>query len=103
MNFPLERNEILKKTDLNGVYAVGCDFDGLYIGYNKNHHYNANVSNLYNSYNDENTMVSFSSLFTFFDTNGWVLNPNSRSFFGAWGRYRVSGMLPADYDPKSDN
>ncbi|MBS1533064.1 MAG: carboxypeptidase-like regulatory domain-containing protein [Bacteroidetes bacterium] len=99
MPYPLERNEIMLKTSLTGVFALGCDFDGLYIDYNKNHHYTASLSYLYNNYNNECTLVNFSSPYTFFDSNGWVLNPTSRSFAGAWGKYRVSGMLPADYDP----
>jgi hypothetical protein len=98
----LERNEILLRTPLTGVYALGCDLDGLYINYNyNNHHPPASIAYLGSRYNKESTLLSFSSPFTFFDINGWVLNPGSRSFYGAWGKYRVSGMLPADYDPES--
>jgi hypothetical protein len=100
MHFPLEREEILHKTNQEGIYALGCDYDALYIDYNKNHHYdNPFIPNINSRYNYETTIVDFSSLFVFFDTNGWVINPGSRSFSGYWGSYRVAGMLPADYEP----
>ncbi|HWD89328.1 MAG TPA: carboxypeptidase-like regulatory domain-containing protein [Mucilaginibacter sp.] len=96
---PLERNEILLRTPTAGVYALGCDLDGLYINYNKLHHPAASIAYLGTRYNYDSTLLNFASPYTFFDNNGWVLNPDSRSFYGAWGKYRVSGMLPADYDP----
>ena len=99
MHFPLEREEVLKKTDEEGIYALGCDYDALYIDYNKNHNFeNAYVQNINNRFN-YTTILDFSSLFVFFDTNGWIINPGGRSFSGAWARYRVAGMLPADYEP----
>ncbi len=104
MHFSLDRAEILKKTDLEGIYALGCDFDALYIDYDKNHHFGKPYTGAATSpYNSDTTIVGFTSLFAFFDANGWVINPNSMSFSGAWGRYRVAGMLPADYEPQSDS
>ena len=100
--FPLEREEILHKTNQEGIYAVGCDFDALYIDYNKNHNYKTPFAvNINDRFNNGTTIMDFASLFTFFDTNGWIINPGSRSFSGAWGRYRVAGMLPSDYEPST--
>ena len=98
-DYPLNRDEIFKYSDKDGIYALGCDFDGLYIGYNKNHHQNPGSTEKQRHFDGDFSTVNFNSLFSFFDTNGWVLNPYSRTFSGAWGQYRVAGMLPADYDP----
>jgi len=100
--YPLNRSEIFKPTDRDGIYALGCEFDGLYIGYDKRHRQNKNPSAKQVHFDGDFSMVNFTSLYAFFDMNGWVLNPYSRTFSGTWGQYRVAGMLPADYDPDLD-
>ncbi len=99
-NFVLDRNEIFKFTTKDGIYALGCEFDGLYIAYDKRHPTAASSSVKPEYFAGNFSYVNFSSLYIFFDMKGWVLNPYSRTFSGAWGQYRVAGMLPSDYDPE---
>src|SRR6185437_1419936 len=99
MNFPLNGGEFTGRTEQRGIYALGCENDGLYIIYNKDHHFskNAGMDFLTNPDNNSDTLISFNSSFVFFDGNGWVLDPASLSLTGAWTRNRVAGMLPTDY------
>ncbi len=101
MNFPLDASEIIYLTDEKGIFALGCENDGLYVMYNKRHHFpnNADMNFLVSPYNSSNTLLNFISPFALFDNYGWVINPGSLSFIGAWSQNRVAGLLPMDYDP----
>lgn len=101
MHFPLNGGEFTGRTEQRGIYALGCENDGLYIIYNKDRHFpkNAGMGFLTNPDNDSHTLISFNSSFVFFDGNGWILDPASLSLTGAWTRNRVAGMLPTDYTP----
>ena len=103
LNFPLNGNEIVSRTRQKGIYALGCENDGLYIMYNKTHHFpkNGNLGFVANPYNDYSTLLNFNSPFVLFDNNGWIINPNALSITGAWGKSRVAGLLPTNYDPVS--
>ena len=100
VHYPLLQDEVLKKTSEQGIYAFGCEFDDLYIEYNKKHQFYENDQShrMNDRFNFNTTRVGFSALYVFFDQNGWVINPDSMTFFGAWGKYRVAGMLPANYE-----
>jgi|SRR6185312_10650172 len=101
MHFPLNGSEFTGRTDQPGIYALGCENDGLYIIYNKDRHFpkNAGMGFLTNPDNNSDTLIGFNSSFVFFDGNGWVTDPESLSLTGAWTRNRVVGMLPTDYMP----
>ena len=98
---PLKRNDILNKTDKEGLYALGTNQNDLYIEYNKKHRFRENDKPpfLNDPFNYETSVISFYDPYLFFDINGWVSNPTSIGFSGAWGKYRVAGILPSDYDP----
>jgi CarboxypepD_reg-like domain len=106
MSFPLKKDEIVKPTDQEGIYALGCDYDALHITYNKNHHFRskAQLAHLEDPSNTETTILSFIKPYVFFDKNGGIVDPNSLSFTGAWGRNRVASLLPVDYEqPNEEN
>jgi hypothetical protein len=100
MNFPLNEKDIIRLTDQKGLYALGCENDGLYITHNKARRFpkNGDLSLLNSPYNNESTLLSFNSPYVLFDDKGWILNPNSISFTGSWGKNRVAGLLPMDYE-----
>ena len=99
MNFALNNAEIFKLTDQKGMFALGCEDDGLFITYNKIHHFpkNGDLSFLNSPYNSNNTLVLFNSPFAVFDNNGWLLDPAQLTFNGAWGTGRAAALLPVDY------
>jgi hypothetical protein len=92
--------EILRPTDKPGLYALGCDFDGLYVSYNKSHHFDKNIklNRLHDPYNNENTLISFNEPYAFIDQNGMPDDPYSLTFDGVWARQRAGELLPLDYD-----
>ena len=100
LHFPLNLEEIVRKTDQKGVFALGCDGDELLISYNQKQHFSnvINFSNLDSPDNDENTVLQFNQNHAFFDANGQIIDPNSLSFTGAWGRDRIAELLPIDYE-----
>jgi hypothetical protein len=53
-------------------------------------------------YNTQNTLINFVQPIALFDNNGWLTDPESVSFSGAWAQYRAAGLLPSDYRD-SDN
>ena len=63
--------------DQPGLYAMGCNMDGLLISYNKNHHFAGGDQLTYlNTFrNTENTLLSFNAPFAFTYGNGVVVNP----------------------------
>ncbi len=101
MYFPLNAKEIIKPTDQQGIYALGCENDALHIAYNKNHHFpkTGQLAHLDDPDNTETTILNFNAPYVFFDRNGGVIDPNSLSFTGAWGNDRVAELLPVDYEP----
>jgi hypothetical protein len=100
MHFPLNKNDVIRPTDQEGVYALACENDALHVTYNKDHHFpkNGRLTQLDDPGNNEVTIINFDAPYIFFDNNGWVINPGGFSFFGAWGRYRAAGLLPVDYE-----
>jgi hypothetical protein len=104
MNFPLNEKDIIRLTDQKGIYGLGCENDGLYITYNKIRRFskNGDLTLLNSLYNKESTLLSFNSPYVLFDDNGWIINPNSISFTGLWGKNRVAGLLPMDYEVPKD-
>jgi hypothetical protein len=101
MQFPLKAEEIIKLSDQQGIYALGCDNDKLHITYSKNHHFpkSGQLAQLNYPDNTETTIISFNMPYVFFDRNGGVIDPNSLSITGAWGRNRIAELLPVDYEP----
>lgn len=106
MNFPLNEKDIIRFTDQKGIYGLGCENDGLYVMYNKIRRFSkkGDLTLLNSPYNNDSTLLSFNSPYVLFDDNGWIINPNSISFTGLWGKNRVAGLLPMDYEvPKTIN
>jgi hypothetical protein len=107
MPIPLTKADIIKSTGQSGIFAFGGSNDGLLINYNKNRHFTevrslADLNNL--NYildkvnNKELTLLNFGTSYTFFDSNGWIINPNSLSLKGALGVNRVAELLPVNYE-----
>jgi len=98
--FPLNNTEIVQRTEQQGVYVLGCDNDALYISYNKHKNFDrqGRLQNVNDPYNTENTIINFNSRYAFFDNNGWINNPESVTFSGAWGNNRVAELLPQNYE-----
>jgi hypothetical protein len=61
---------------------------------------NGNIGDLNSPYNNSSTLLTFNSLFALFDNNGWLIDPGSLSITGIWGKNKVAGLLPTDYDPQ---
>lgn len=103
MDYPLNTGEIVKLTDQQDLYALGCDMDNLYITYNKDHHFSkkGSVYHLNNYSNRETTLVQFKQPYAFFDKNGTVANVDAVAFNGAWSQNRVAELLPYDYEPEA--
>lgn len=99
MPFALNGNDMIRPTDQPGQYSLGCENDGLYVAYSKNHHYN--IDETFNNFsapvNTGNTLIQFNSPYAFFYNNGVITNPYSMLFYGAWGKNRVAELLPIDY------
>jgi len=99
MPYPLNATDILAITNQKGSYIFGCDHDDLYISYNRYHHYP--VVNPYSNFNSpgnlETTFVHFNLPFVFFGVHGGISNTNGVTYTGVWGRNRIAGLLPFDY------
>ncbi len=104
MPYPLTEQDIITTTDRPGQYALNCDNDGLYIAYNRHHHYHISdqLKYLDNRSNTENTLINFGSPNIFFNSSGIISNPNCIIFYGAWSRKRVAELLPIDYETPED-
>jgi hypothetical protein len=102
LNFPLNLNEFVHLTNQKKLYALGCENDGLYVIHHKAHHFpkSGNIDFLSSPYNQNSSLLNFNSPFAIFDSSGWIIEPNSISITGAWGRNKVAGLLPVDYDPQ---
>ncbi|HEY8782974.1 MAG TPA: carboxypeptidase regulatory-like domain-containing protein [Mucilaginibacter sp.] len=97
---PLNKKDIIKDTGQPGQYALGYKNDALLVAYSSNHHFHMNnkFDYLYNPGNTENTLIKFNEPLAFFYSNGVIINPYSVIYYGVWGRNRVAGLLPIDYE-----
>jgi len=86
-NRPLDGYEFLKKTDIKGIYAIGYP-DCLVVNYG----YTFSTSLKYN------TIITFKQPFSYFDSNGIIINPSSILVEGYWGTKRIAELLPVDYE-----
>jgi CarboxypepD_reg-like domain len=100
----LKSEEIVKRTDQQGLYDLVCDNCALYITYNKNHHFPGNdrLDFLENNRNTENSLINFNSPHALFYKNGAAADPYSLLFNGVWGRNRIADLLPVDYEAIQD-
>ena len=97
---PLLQTELLAKTNTPGIYAFGCEYDGLFVTYNEHHRFeNFKVEHILNPKNTEATLIRFNTPYGFIDANGSVLNPYGISYAGVWFNYREADHLPVDYQP----
>jgi hypothetical protein len=99
-DFPLTQQDILKLTDQPNMYVLNCENDGLYVTYNKTLRFSKNVrlNNINDADNTETTLIKFDEPNALIDNNGSLADLNSLSYSGAWGRYRMAGLLPVDYE-----
>ena len=99
-NFPLDQTDILKATDQPKMYALNCELDGLHVTYNEDGHFskNGSLNHINDPINTETTLITFNTPNALVDNNGGLAAPNSLSFSGAWGHYRVAELLPVDYE-----
>jgi len=106
MPLSLTKGDIITNTGQPGIFALGGSSDGLLVNYNKTRHFAetrslADLNNLDYILNKPNnkelTLLSFGSL-TFFDSNGWIINPNSLTIKGALSIHRVAELLPVNYE-----
>jgi hypothetical protein len=97
--YPLEGCEIVQKTNQDGLYALGCENDALYITYNKYGHFDTKgrIDNVDDKYNIENSIIKFNNSYALFDANGWINNPESVLISGVWAKDRVAELLPEDF------
>jgi hypothetical protein len=100
MTYPLKVGELIKRTDTKGLLALTCNYDGLFITYRNDHNFRVigTLARLSDAGNTENTLARFNDAYTIFDSNGTVINPESLTFTGVWGRNRIAGILPSDYE-----
>ncbi len=107
MPIPLTKAEIMTSTGQPGTFALGGSSDGLLINYSKNRHFTetrslADLNNLNYILNKPNnkelTLLSFDGAYTLFDSNGWIINPNSLVLKGILGLNRVGDLLPLNYE-----
>ncbi len=104
MPYPLTEQEIIKTIDIPGQYALSCDNDGLYLAYNKHHHYHISdqLKYLDNRSNTENTLINFGSPNIFFNSSG-IISTLTVSYFMVHGAgKRVAELLPIDYETPED-
>lgn len=101
--YQLDGGDIVMRTDQPNVYALGCDMDELHITYNKDHNFpvSVRIPNLNSPNNQDVTMISFNSDYAPFDSNGWVITPESMTLQGVWARNRIAELLPIDYEPEA--
>ncbi|ASU36001.1 carboxypeptidase-like regulatory domain-containing protein [Mucilaginibacter xinganensis] len=106
VNIPLDVNDFVKLTDVQGEYALTFS-DCLYVMYDKKRaHLKQNESNaIINTpqFLDDplTTTVIFNEKNAFFDNNGIIINPLSVLFDGNWGHRLIAELLPVDYVPES--
>jgi hypothetical protein len=101
MPYALTAREIARPAGSPGMYALNCDNDGLYVTYNKKHHFHltGHLSDFLHDNYTENTLLDFNKPEAAFNSDGVIQNPYDLTFYGAWGRSRVADLLPINYDP----
>ncbi|TWJ03392.1 carboxypeptidase-like protein [Mucilaginibacter frigoritolerans] len=82
----LATTEFIKTTNIKGIYAMGYP-DCLIINYA-----NARSTSL-----KDNTTITFTDPYAYFDSNGIIINPMSNRVEGYWGTQRMADLLPVDY------
>jgi len=98
---PLKKQDMITGPDGQGLFALGVNGDGLFISYNKYHHYNhGGLSMIAAPDNKDNTLMVFNSPAVAFDKNGSLLDPALLAYEGVWSNNRVSALLPSDYEPE---
>ncbi|MCJ8210673.1 hypothetical protein MUY27_13230 [Mucilaginibacter sp. RS28] len=97
-NTPLSMPDLVKRTDQQGVYALGFQ-DQLYVVYGKNKQVKAGEFKPDIAEAASATTVNLTAPYAFFDNNGVILNPAGVIFEGAWGKGRVAQTLPVDFEP----
>jgi len=95
---PLRIDSLVKRTDMNGVYAIAYQ-DILYVLYTKKRSDNSYTNTLMNAPDNLTSLMNITAPHAFFDNNGVILNPASVIVEGNWGASRVANLLPVDYDP----
>ncbi|NCD67953.1 hypothetical protein GSY63_01130 [Mucilaginibacter sp. R11] len=97
---PVYPSIYVKHTTQRGVYVLSYT-DYMYVMYTRNLDNSSNelVYRPPNTPNYETSILTFSEPNVFFDDNGHVMNPLALITEGAWGKDRVSAMLPIDYEP----
>jgi hypothetical protein len=105
MPWPLFKPDIIEPTSRPGAYLLNCDNDGLYVDFSKTRKYRSsdNINQVYNDYNEENTLIKFNGSNALFDGNGIIFDLGAVSFMGAWGKNRVAELLPYDFTPLQNN
>jgi CarboxypepD_reg-like domain len=82
----LDCHEFIKVTNVPGVYAIGYP-DCLMINFGNEHSISIK----------DNTILTFKAPFSYFDSNGVIINPQSNIVEGYWGEHRIAELLPIDY------
>lgn len=100
-NPPVNPGQLIAPTNQTGIYSLTYP-DYLYVMYTKVRDDSSNSLSIHplDIPNYAITIVSFTETKALFDENGSVINPSSLMFEGAWGKSRVAGMLPVDYEPE---
>lgn len=83
----LDSHDFIRVTNIKGVYGIGYPYC-LVINY-----CNRRSKSLV-----DNTIITFTQPFAYFDSNGIIINPLSNKVEGYWGTLRIADLLPVDYD-----
>jgi len=99
-NPPVNPNLLIAPADQPGIYSLTYP-DYLYVMYTKVRDESSNTLSVHplDIPNYAISIVTFTETKALFDKNGAVINPSSLMFEGTWGKSRVAGMLPVDYEP----
>lgn len=97
----LTAGDFAKRTDQPGLFAIGFT-DCLYVIYTKKREEtDLFVYHPLEVPNHPVTILSFDKPYTFFDSNGIIINPLSIIFEGDWAKSRMAELLPVDYEPET--
>ncbi len=95
---PLAANDFAKRTDQEGLFALGYT-DCLYVIYKKKRvETDLSVYHPLDVPNYPVTILAFDEPYAFFDRNGVISNPHSVVFEGDWANSRMAELLPVDYE-----
>ncbi|MBC7400361.1 MAG: carboxypeptidase-like regulatory domain-containing protein [Mucilaginibacter sp.] len=79
--------EFISKTDTKGIYALAYPYC-LMINY----------GNERSTLPDDNTIITFTEPYAYFDSNGVIANPQSNKVEDYWSTQRIAELLPVDYE-----